>query len=422
MKITSKRIPLDSSNLFISATPQQSLPDQTGKKTDETDKNPDETGNPASSSSDLDTAVRFSLRGTYLPGYEAVRPTKITDFNGVFHPGCTGFPSHKLSMQFTQPDAPRINAWFSGNYHGVTEPESASLVKNRLNAIQTMLKNYFATAAAHNIFTSPFKIVWRAKFSDNTYSKPSTPTILSLNGSAPALPVYAHSISGTTLITDVDIRNIPGKLALQIFPDKIGENIDFIEIFATLPTTLYHPAGETAALRSATIDGYPRRCWNYDTLSPLEISDATLANQDFRLIATIPSSQLPLFIEEKILPMNTGILSSFSALPKLTATPTPTPSDSQGGCVRLATVPLSLSLPDIRKGVRGVTIDGNFDRTAMRFRLLGSDNRRQWVKIAETHGDSLRGIRTARFKWFKIEGESILASTDFIDAATFTFA
>lgn len=416
MKLTSKRIALDKTNLF-----EQSIAGTEKPTAERVPNYSDEIGDFESSATTSALCAALSLHGTDVPGYEPARPAKITDFTGVFHPSCHGYPSTRLSFKFDKEDAPRVNAWFTGNYRGVTAPESTTLVRNRLAALQGVLHGYFAAAEAHNILTAPVRATWRVRYSNGTVGTAAPAATLAVIDSAPLIPVYSHTVTADTLLTEVDIHNIPARLHLTISPDFTEENIDEIEIFATRPTPLWNPGGTTAALRSATVAGTPRRCWNYDSLSPLEIADATRINTDFRRIATIAATEFPAYAQGKELPMNTGIFANFNSLPKLTDQGSNPPDTAADGRHRFISAPLHLSLPDTRKSVSRVQLDGTFLRAAMRWRLLGSDNRRNWHKIAEARGDTLGGMCAARFKWFLIEADCTLRSDELIDAVTFYF-
>ncbi len=81
-----------------------------------------------------------------------------------------GWNETEIALNVRDSDIPRLVAWYAANYQGVTEPERALLRKNRSTAAQEALKRYRKASDSSNLFTCPFRIAWRYRYSDNTCS------------------------------------------------------------------------------------------------------------------------------------------------------------------------------------------------------------------------------------------------------------
>lgn len=336
-----------------------------------------------------------------------------------------GWPETEISFAVTEEDLPRVEAWFTDNYHGVTVPESATLQKNRTTAIRTLLSNYFSSAAVANRFTSPFRLGWRYKYKDGSTGAFHDCGVMSVFATAPRLPITRYSISGKTLFTDVQIRNVPAKLRYKFTItdenelEEVIKNVDSIEIFATKPVALYDASTDVAGVRSIVIDDVPKRCWHYTSYEESEVE--LLAGQDdnFRRIGVIPSDEIGKNREFIDLPMSAGTLTGFSKLPAYTESGPANPSTPPGSRLLITASPLHLGYPDDDKRLRSVYLRGVFARDKVRIKIYGSHHREQWHLIAETTGPMISGLLGMRWRWFMIEVESPMRDGDFFEALTF---
>lgn len=77
-------------------------------------------------------------------------------------------PTGEVAFAVPADDLPRVRAWFSGEWHDVTMPESVTLHKNMRSAVHDTLNRFFATAKSCNLFTSPFRIGWCYRLFDGS--------------------------------------------------------------------------------------------------------------------------------------------------------------------------------------------------------------------------------------------------------------
>ncbi len=406
-----KRIELDKIKLF---------------KTEIEPENPDENGGNTNVAPELpDCGIEFELLGEALEGHGPQQATTVTDETGKIHAGMGGWPETDVAFTVSESDIPRVNAWFDDNYQGVSAPESALLQKNRPTAVHNALKTYFDSATSSNLFTTPFRIGWRYRFTDNTLSAMHDCGMSACFYSAPRLPVVSRQLSDKYLYTRVQIRNIPARLRyrLRTTPDFIAirDKIAAIEIYATKQVALYSPDGEVAGIRSITIDGTPRRCWHYDRYAESDVRLHASQDNDFRRIGSISIDEIGNNDEFTPLPMTSGALADFSKLPEPDTTTAGDSTTTAGKTVKILTEPLHLEFPENEKSVRNVTLRGVFPRDKVKVRLYASQHRENRHLIASATGPYLRGIYGARWRWFEVEIEAMTREGDFFEALTFEF-
>lgn len=387
--------------------------------------NTDEIGENESGNAADAVSLEFNSDGRDLGGYSPQYAAAVTGPDGSTHPGMGGWPETEISFAVTEEDLPRVNAWFTDDYRGVTSPESTTLQKNRTSAIRSVLSNYFSSASVANRFTSPFRLGWRYRYKDGSSGAFHDCGVMSVFATAPRLPITRYSISGKTLYTALQIRNIPARLRYRVVVSdetalaEITKNVDFIEVFATKPVPLYDPSTDVAGVRSIVIDGEPKRCWYYTSYDESEVILRAKQDNDFRRIGVISADEIGKNRDYTDLPMSAGTLTGFSRLPGYEESGTQIPSAPPGSKFLITTSPLHLGYPDSDKRLHSVYLRGVFPRDKVRMRIYGSHHREQWHLIAETTGPMISGLLGMRWRWFLIEIESPVREGDFFEALTF---
>lgn len=386
---------------------------------------PGENGeNPDITPETTDCGIEFMLEGETLAGHGPQSPAIITDENGKIHSHMGGWSEVEIAFTVAESDIPRVNAWFDDNYQGVTTPESAVLQKNRTSAVHNALKTYFNAAHSSNLFTSPFKIGWRYRLTDNSLSELHDCGVLDCFHTAPRLPVTTHQLIDKYLYTSAQVRNVPARLHYRFksspeFP-ALRSKIAAIEIYATKQAALYDSEAEVAGIRTITIDDTPRRCWHYERYAENDVRLLISQDNDFRRIATIPIDEIEDNDEFYPLPIASGTLTDFSKLPKPDSSTSQEPSMT-GKRIKILTEPLHLDYPEDEKSVRCVTLRGIFQRETVKLRLYASQHRENRQLIASAIGPYIRGIYGTRWRWFEIEIEATMREGDFFEAVTFEF-
>lgn len=392
---------------------------------DDTEGNLDNNGeNPDITTETPDCGIEFMLEGETLSGHGPQSPATITDENGKIHSQMGGWPEVEVAFSVAESDIPRVNAWFDDNYQGVSTPESAMLQKNRTSAVHNALKTYFNAAHSSNLFTSPFRIGWRYRLTDNSLSEMHDCGASDCFHTAPRLPVTTHQLTDKYLYTRAQVRNVPARLHYRFKSSReflaVRSKIAAIEIYATKQAALYASEAEVAGIRTITIDGTPRRCWHYERYAENDVRLLISQDNDFRRIATIPIDEIEENDEFSPLPIASGTLTDFSKLPKPDSSTGQEPSIT-GKRIKILTEPLHLDYPEDEKSVRCVTLRGVFQRETVKFRLYASQHRENRHLIASATGPYLYGIYGSKWRWFEIEIEAAMREGDFFEAVTFEF-
>lgn len=371
-----------------------------------------------------DCGIEFSLEGETLAGHGPQSSAIITDENGKIHSHMGGWPEVEVAFSVAESDIPRVNAWFDDNYQGVSTPESAVLQRNRTSAVHNALKTYFNAAHSSNLFTSPFKIGWRFRLTDNSLSELHDCGSLDCFHTAPRLPVTTHQLTDKYLYTRAQVRNVPARLHYRFISSPeflaLRSKIAAIEIYATKQADLYASEAEVAGIRTITIDDTPRRCWHYERYAENDVRLFIFQDNDFRRIATIPIDEIEDSDDFSPLPIASGTLTDFSKLPKPDSSTSQEPSMT-GKRIKILTEPLHLDYPEDEKSVRCVTLRGVFQRETVKLRLYASQHRENRQQIASATGPYIRGIYGTRWRWFEIEIEATMREGDFFEAVTFEF-
>lgn len=394
MKYQTKRIPLDSIKLI----------DLTRSGEDEED-----IGSLSGSDAAIFPALElsYSFSGETLPGYGPA------------------LPATEIEFMVPADDMPRVKAWFSGDYHNVTLPASETLKKNMTAAVHSVLSAYYSNVSSHNLLGAPFRIGWRYRLFDGSTRRVKDPELLIPASTAPVIEIVDYSFGEKSLHTDVVLNTLPARLRLNVAapslqPD-LAEAITAIEIFMTQPTALYDPKCSVNGIRSVTLDESRIRTWHFDSYDAATIDANAVADEDFRVVTSIPYALFSQGLTGYEPLSMAGLLNRFSSLPSVregSGDDSSIPGDGWRPYLHFETEPISLGYPDSDKRVREVMLRGLFERDKVRFTLHGARHRDRWIRIA-SGGPYLRGIAGASFPWYKLEVETTMRKSDFIDAITF---
>lgn len=375
-----------------------------------------------------DCGLELQMEGEDLPGFGTPMSVAVTDRHGRRHSGMTGWPGMEISFAVPADDIPRVSAWFTGDYHGVTLPESALLKKNMTGAVTGALENYIANATARNLFTSPFRAGWRYRLFDGSATPLRALELIHPMPGPPELPVHSRTLTEKSLFTTSEVRSIPSRLHFRLTsPDNLSEYSGIIcalEIYATAQVPLRDPNGGVAGIRSHSIDGTPRRCWQYDHYTAEELKAACMADTKFRKIVSIPYPELTASAGIRQVPLSPGTLAGFGKLPLCPDDnrEEDTGTDTEGWVPYRAvrTEALHLGNPEAEKRVKGVILRGVFRRDSVKLRLYGSHHREEWKFIAGCSGAEINGLCRVRYRWYRVEIEGEMRRDDFFEALTFT--
>lgn len=370
--------------------------------------------------------VSFALNGETMPGFEPAEGDVVKNEAGEAQPAMGGWPSTEIAFAVPEDDMPRVRAWFSGDYHGVTVPQSIALTKNMTAAVYAALDAFRHNADARDLFLSPFRIAWSFRFTDGSYSPLNDVKMLVPNSEAPLLPVFSHYIGDKRLQTRTVIRTIPSRLTaslslssgVEFFP----EEIESVDIFATMQTAAYEPAESIDGLRNITIDGARKRCWYYSRLQSAEIQARAEVNNAFRLIGSIPAADVISGVSGFKLSVPSKNKPLFSSLPQYGDTPGGAVCENGGRHIVLESEPLHLGYPEGEKRLQRVSLRGVFDRNRISVAVYGAVHRGDWRLVAIGNGPHISGIAGVACRWYKIRIEYDTRQGDFLDYIMFRFA
>ncbi len=331
-------------------------------------------------------------------------------------------PLVKMQISVPASDMPRVAAWFSGDYHGVTEPESEQLLRNITVSVRNLLSAYFSACSSANLFAAPFLIGWRYRLFDGSVAMPEAPVVIAPNATAPLLEITGHNLGEKTLVTDVKVHSAPGRLRVAAQPvgnmEAFKGLISSVEIVVAKPAALYSPQCSAGAPGNVDIDGSRRLCWWYERYSSEAVDAAARASTPLRILETIPFSEFAYGFGERDVRLAPGALAEFAGFPEAEETGT----SVWRPYLAVTTEPLDLGDPERAKRVRGVTLRGIFDRSSVRMRLFGAHHRgMDWRLLAETDTPYIRGLRGNAFRWLRVEVEMNRNPEDFLDYLCFLY-
>lgn len=344
----------------------------------------------------------------------------------------SGYPRGMVSFKYPEADMERVMAWMTGDFGNVTAPASDSLLRNVTSAVSGLLKQYFAAASGHNLFTSPFKVGWALRKRDGTREMTQPLTLMQINPNSPILPIANYSVRQEEAQTLNDIINNPG--SIQITPSSIptewGE-VSHIDIIATPPASLIPQDMVITGVTTVMVGDKRQRAYRYNSLDDTEVCGAASIQNDLRIIASIPVGEMtegkPMTVQ--LIP---GALSNWKLLDKFSTGGDGDTGDGDGKDDNLdnkedewepyidkETDPLDLGDPERRKWMYMAALRGCFDRRSIRIRVYASRHRQNWRLIADGRRGWVSAATHQGFRWFKVRITGSMNRGDYVDAVSF---
>lgn len=356
-------------------------------------------------------------------------PSPVFSLEEVPLPGRgPAFPEGTVSFDFPADDRPRVAAWFTGNYQGVTKPASSTLTKNMTTAVHSLLADFYKETEAAGLFASPFRLRWRWRLASGSVYQPQAAELIVPASAAPLIAINDYGLGDKSLTTDVIIRQKPSRLLVSI--PSLGEQKELvtgIEFFVTTPASLYSKDDAVNGIRSADLDGTRVKIWHYD--APEETANLQNASSDekFHLLGSIPVASLS----------SLSSLSSSVITVPVDGAALPDPSGNSSGSlgnenppvfeplIYAETPPLDLGTPEEYKRVSALYLRGIFPRKIadgadLVMELFGSLHRENWRLLARSKGPYIRGLGGISCRWFKVRIRLSLRPGDHLAALTFT--
>lgn len=346
------------------------------------------------------------------------------------------------SVDFNVPDAdmPRVRAWFTGNYSGVTQPPSDTLIRNVSNSVKDALSAYFNTANSQNLFTSPFRIGWAFRFTDGSRRMTEPMTLLSPNDRAPLLPITEYHFLDGGIRSTVRIANMPHRLTLTFSGNQNTidwGDISHIDIVAAPQADLLPDTVKVTHTSGITLDQERYNAYYYDRPEASAIMDSASLQNDLRIIASIPVADISVDGNPLEVTLTPGALANWKLLPKY-KTDTgggnagdendpdtdDDPSSTINGSVWEPLVNVeteALDLGDMirRKWLGSVQLHGRFERGRLKVSLFGARHRDDWRKVAVSQRDWIDGLHADGYRWWKVRITGEMRKGDFVDAISF---
>lgn len=385
------------------------------------DIDPETPSQPLQAVAAADFRMAFALQAAVIPGWST---------------STAGF--HRTAVQFNVPDSdmPRVVGWFTGHYDNVVQPPSDVLLRNVSDAVESRLKEYFADATSHNLFTAPCRIGWAFRYRDGSRRMTVPMTLLEPNTLSPLMAVDSYSFPTGAARSVTDIINRPCRLTYRPSALPSDPDITHIDIIAAPQASLIPADFRCTGLFTEVRDGVRYRSYRYNMLDEATILGNASRQNDLRILASIPVSDLNPESAQTV-PILDGALANWKLLDKYTATTSGSgsedPDDPENPdnpenpeCpdiwepfIDKITAPLDLGDPERRKWLWRVILRGRYDLSAMRIRVYASHHRQSWRLIA----DGTRGWATALvasgFRWYRVRITAALRRPDYLDAITF---
>jgi len=420
-KVMIIRIPLTEKNCNISPIP---LDDNSGN-----DSETPGTGEPDGTGSSGSTNASTALDGFALPDATfTLTPGKLTAYESSRY----SHPVASVNISVPDADLPLVRNWFGNATSGVNAA-SDTLTKRMTEAVTDCIGTYLTEAARAALFTAPFRVGYALRLADGTHVCRTTPRLLSPNYMAPLMLIRESLLSGNTLQTLTEIVNTPTALtaALPAFslPQGTEAAVTHLDFYATRQTSLLTGDEKVAGVRTYSYFGENLHCWHYPRLAEDLVREVALADNSFRIIASVPIADAVGGTGGVSLPLDMKNLDNWTDFPLLDSTPdnpdipdTPEEPEIPHTHIRLVTEPLDLGSPERAKKIRALTVCGIFTRITdeIEVTLLGSHHRDRWHRIASSRGPHIRYLRTIRYRWLRVELTAPRTST--FDALTFEMA
>ncbi|MDE7403382.1 MAG: hypothetical protein K2M87_08235 [Muribaculaceae bacterium] len=343
-------------------------------------------------------------------------------------------PVTTVDVTYTDADKSAVSEWLKGG--GASVQVGSTSVQRMTSAVIGAAEEYYDSTARLGIFTRPFQICLALRLNDGKVTARSKPLLLKGESIAPLMKIRNYTLRDNLLHTITEIDNTPQKIEIKIpefqIPEELSRQVERVLVGITRqfdPWSGYESVTGIRQLSEASGNKIPY--WFYQRLDINQVMAGATADTDFRIIADYAledKSWHPLAEEGKI------DLTRIDKFPKLPADSNPEsgenperpdlPGYDDTKLVRLITEPLDLGYPEHRKHVSALTVRGIFERENWErmpvVTLWGSAHRDRWHKVAQTRGWELSMLRSAAFRWWRVE---ILAyGTSRFDALVFKLA
>lgn len=346
--------------------------------------------------------------------------------------GDAAWPVSSISFNFPETDLPRVRAWYSGNYAGVTEPAGATLINNVSDAVEDILRRYFTAAGGLDLFTSPFRLGWALRRSDGTRRMCGETTLMTPNRKAPLVAALTQSLTASSVSGTAAVINMPKRLLVTATPADLSAlvpgDVTHIDIVAAPQVLLMPDDIRVTGIGTVSENGVRYRCYTYNRPDEQQFLNAASIQNDFRIIASIPVAELAGAWPREV-PVTPGALANWKLLEKYKSSAgdddTGTGGDTGGDTtawepwIDRITGPIDFGMPEHRKWLRSLIVRGVYDRRSMRVRVYGSQHREGWRLLADGARGWIGGMAMAGYRYFRVRVTGDMRRGDFIDAITF---
>lgn len=341
----------------------------------------------------------------------------------------SGYPRTVVQFNVSDSDMPRVTGWFTGNYENVLQPPSDNLIRNLSDAVESALLSYFSAANAEGLFTSPFRIGWAYRHNDGHRVMTRPMSLIRINPSSPLMSIDSHTFLTGAVRSVTDIINKPYRLRFLISGNvPVSEDITHIDIVGSQQVSLVPANLKATGTYIASRDGRRYHSYRYNGLDETEVIGNAGLQNDLRVIASIPVSDLGSYDELNV-PLIQGALSNWKLLEKFSASSGAAsgtdPAEPNDPAVQWEpyidkiTDPLDLGAPECRKWLWRVVLRGCYDRSSIRLRVYASRHRQSWRLIADGKSGWASALTHLGYRWFKVRVTGAMRLGDFIDAVTF---
>lgn len=363
---------------------------------------------------DQEFDVLFGLRAESLPQWTSP---------------LSGYPRTVVQFNVSDSDMPRVAGWFTGNYENVLQPPSDNLIRNLSDAVESALLSYFSAANAVGLFTSPFRIGWAFRHSDGRCVMTRPMSLIRINPSSPLMSIDSHTFLTGAVRSVTDIINKPYRLRFLISGNvPVSEDITHIDIVGSQQVSLVPANLKATGTYIASRDGRRYHSYRYNGLDETEVIGSAGLQNDLRVIASIPVSDLG-SSDELDVPLIQGALSNWKLLEKFSASSGAAsgtdPAEPNDPAVQWEpyidkiTDPLDLGAPECRKWLWRVVLRGCYDRSSLRLRVYASRHRQSWRLIADGKRGWASALTHLGYRWFKVRVTGAMRLGDFVDVVTF---
>ncbi len=277
------------------------------------------------------------------------------------------YPCTIFFMQHSEADAPRVRAWFSGDYSGVTEPPSAELNTNLSRALDSTLKGWRQAAARAGLVTYPLRIGAALRLADGSALPLGDPVLFYNDPVAPNVIVRSYTPSSTNMLAYVEIRADMFVPMFAISDDADGEMIRRLEALRPVSVDFYATRQFPFAPDPLTCTGLRGmmvgsgdnairlRGFVFDAYEKEYVQARAAGDTDFRVVASVPWTGGP-FPEQRI-PLSEGAFANFDSMPEMTwkATapePDPEPEEPEPEAPAIVRWEAEVFTTDLRRAFR----------------------------------------------------------------------